>query len=161
MNTFEQIQTAIRDALIANEYFSPTDAKRGIPVVLEDDNDIEAEITQHLLSLGLGVIVLPPLPGAAVSGTRGPLYTDCAAYIDVVENPTLNRNGGSGERGHTVCDAVENILHNSPLAGVQICLSFAGRERYDGELKNKMGAVTVHRIRFDFDDALNEMPKRS
>lgn len=156
--TFDEIQSAVQATLKAHLFFTPAveSGKQPIPVVLEREGDILADLEVQLLSLGLGVVILPPVPGGAASNVPGPVYEDCALMIDVVEAVAINPLGVGAE---TVACAVEHLLHCRMHAGLP-WLTFNGRERHEGVTVLQQQQVLIYRCHFTFHEAVNEMPVR-
>ena len=126
---------AIKEALEANPFFSD------VPVIVDDDLDLENKVAQALASAGgvSAVIGVPELVNDHPN-VPGPLFGEAKIAVAVQERPALNRAGGTRKPARRVAEEAARTLHHRriPFVGKALVVESISAADVD----EKAGTVT-------------------
>ncbi len=119
-----QCLLTIKSTLEADEYFTPTDGRPPIPVVVEVFQDIQQIIQMTQMR---GLLVTAAMESAPSKGSGGCLTIEPQFVVRVVENISINRSpSGHQDNGLRVAQKIEVILNGKPAAKREDGTNFGG-----------------------------------
>lgn len=139
MKTFKQVREELKALIEA------VPALAGVPVFLEHEGDIDAQLEAALADKGLAVAVWMVSGGLADSVQSGGVCTRVQIPVSVVENPIRNADTENGGTGLELENAVQALIagtigrtcgHGELALGGEI---FARADSAAGELETVIG----------------------
>lgn len=99
--TFEELQSAVRDVLTADSWFS------SLPVLVEARGDVEQELQRALNELGLSVVISTPQSRQSSDNAKRPLV-EVTVLVSLAEMPMTNQTGKTATQA---LDRLIGLLH--------------------------------------------------
>jgi len=120
---FKALADQVRDALLADPFFSVVPAISGASLIISaDPHDIVTEINEALNNIGLGIVVQLPVAHVNHPNEAGPVFDDVTVVISIFENSTVNRsvttNGGNNPTAYAAAMEICGIIHHFAPIGV-------------------------------------------
>jgi len=111
MSLLQSLQTDCQTRLQAQSFFS---AAPIIPVYYQIQKDIQSELNETLLRLGVGVIMLSArLGNKSPAAGSYPKWDRVEIVARVIEDVTINRgSSGTGQSADLIAEAVAYYLHS-------------------------------------------------